>query len=428
MEEQGPMSVPRDSYQEYRSTLEPGADDSWGKFHSKKNDHKSFIEAKLGHSVNNKGREGFIRYGNKTLKFRCVWDNTSNLYGDVMEFSLMYYLSDDTFEIMSVGGASKDAAKVKLLKRSKLPKNFNSLMILGERPQAMAYFHWSDLYIGLELEVYGRRLQVSDADRSTRDFYDAFDLPLSGAIYQPVPEVVVHEREIPPPTGFGSEEDSLRSVSGSLMPGPAPAKKLGENKMMSFFASLMSGGIDDVDRKFVISFYLQDNTLKVVEPPVRNSGFNGGIFLSRRALKNEHGEALTEKDLYIGCKLKILKHQFLLLDGNEGTLKWMEDKGLPRSSFYVILDKIRFRILADARAGILTERFAKQETSEDGRGKATVEALGNVLSLYGLVGDEEQQLVEHELRTIVRANGNKARSFDYIKFIEQVVNPTDEFK
>ena len=32
-----------------------------------------------------------------------------------------------------------------------------------------------------------------------------------------------------------------------------------------------------MDRRFVISLYLQDHTIKVVEPPVRNSGFTGKL-------------------------------------------------------------------------------------------------------------------------------------------------------
>ena len=40
-----------------------------------------------------------MKYGTQTLKFRCIWDNTENLYGDVLEFSMMYYLNDDTVEV-----------------------------------------------------------------------------------------------------------------------------------------------------------------------------------------------------------------------------------------------------------------------------------------------------------------------------------------
>lgn len=427
---EGSVSVPADSYQTYRASLQPGFDDaSWGKFHSKKNDNKTFIEAKNGHYVDNSGREGFIRFGNRNLKFKCLWDNTGNLYGDVCEFSMCYYLSDDTFEINSVSNPNrKEQIPAKLLKRSKLPKNFNNTMNLGDRPKSANYFHWTDLHIGMHLEVYGRRLQVIDADRATREFYESFDFPLAPGIVIPQPTVVVHQREIPPPTGFGSEEDSLRSVSGSLLPGPLPMKKLGESKVLSFFCSLLSGGPDDADRRFVISYYLLDNTLKIVEPPVRNSGFVGGVFLSRRAVKKANGELLKETDLYVGTSVQILMHRFKLLDANEGTLYWMEDKGLPRSNFYRILEKLRPALYEDARNGRLAEAFRALERPEDGPGRATKEAAMEVFGAYGLMNESSQGLAEHDVRTIVRANMNKLPTFEYERLIQQIVSPTDEFK
>jgi len=428
----GSQSVPRDSYQEYRQSLQPATNaneaSDWGKFHSKKNENKTFVEARNGHYVDNSGREGFIRFGNRTLKFKCLWDNTGNLYGDVCEFTLNYFLSDDTVEIMSVNNPNnKEQTPAKLLKRSKLPKNFASTMTLGERPSSANFFHWTDIHIGMYLEVYGRRLQVVDSDRATREFYQSFDFPLAQAIFIPKPVVIVHEREIPPPTGFGSEEDSLRSVSGSLLPGPLPMKKLGESKVLSFFCSLLSGGPDDVDRRFVISYYLQDNTLKIVEPPIRNSGFVGGVFLSRRAIKKANGEYLSERDLYVGNKVQILMHRFDLLDANEGTFKWMEDKQLPRSSFPAIVEKIRPTLYEDARNGRLAEAFAALEKPEDGPGRATKESAREVFSIYGLVNDMLHGLAEQDILTVVRTCGNKGTTFSYERLVDQILHPTDEY-
>jgi hypothetical protein len=61
-------------------------------------------------------------------------------------------------------------------------------------------------------------------------------------------------REIPPPTGFGSEEDSIRSCQGSLLPNPPRAKKLGEDRKLCFFAKLVSGTVDDNMRRYVSMF------------------------------------------------------------------------------------------------------------------------------------------------------------------------------
>jgi hypothetical protein len=417
-----PRDMPEDSYQKYRRSLQAGnVGDNWSKFHSKKNDTKTFAEAMQGRLVDNSGREGFMKYGKTTLNFKCVWDNTHNLYGDRLEFALAYYLSDDTIEILSL------ESKMKLLKRSKLPKEFASVMTLGERPKKEEFFQFEDLYIGLELEVYGRRLQLCDADGKTREFYSECGYPLGPRIVQEIPEIVAPQREIPPSTGFGSEEDSMRSVSGSLMPGPVPVKKLGENKIISFFCSLLSGGIDDVDRRFVISYYVTDCTLKIAEPPVRNSGFNGGIFLSRREVKTEAGNSMKFDDMYIGCKLKVLKHVFLLLDASGSTLKWMEDQNIPRSSYYTILDKVRPAVRNHAESGTLKALFESEERPE-APGQATQDTLRMVLARYNLISDDPGDISEHEMRTIVRGAGNLQATFVYSKFIEQIIHPTDEFK
>lgn len=445
--------VPEDSYTKSRQFLDKtrtGGEDDWGKFRSKKNETKIFMEARLGNGANNSGREGFIKYGNATLKFRCCWDDTNHLYGDVNEYTLSYYLADNTIEIVSIPTASNNN-RSRLLKRSKLPKDFHDTTGLGARPPTDAFFNYNDFYIGMELEVYGRTLRLVDADALTREFYADHQMPLGESIVPPPPEIVVHEREVPPPTGFGSEEDSLRSVAGSLMPGPPPVKKMGENKQLSFLCSLLSGGVDDVDRRFVLTYYVQDNTLKVVEPPVRNSGFVGGTFLSRRAVKKANAggssastssnsggiEYVTDKDLYVGCRLRILMHEFLLLDTADSTLRWMEDKGLPRSNVFAILDKLRPKLLVDARNGNLMSKFEFYERQMDksdpnaghGPGRVTRNELREVLNEYGLINPTNPNAIsEHELITIQRAQGNKLPTFEYEKFVQQIVQPTADYK
>jgi len=398
--------------------------DTWGKYHSKRNQNKTFMEAMLGNTVNNKGREGYMKYGTRTLSFLCVWDNTVTLYGDRMQFRLKYYLCDDTLEIFSIPTGAVKEQFSRLLKRSKLPKSAVALKPLGEASTDACYT-WNDFFIGMELSLYGRNLRIVDTDDRTRQFYYENGFDLGTGEPEPQPPVVFHEREVPPPTAFGSEEDSLRSCQGSLLPGPPRMKKQGEDRKLCFFASLLSGGLDDVDRRFVITYYVQDSTLKVQEPPMRNSGFNGGVFLSRRAIKTETGDALTPYHLFVGCKLQILKHRFLLLDANESTFRWMEDHHLARASFYDVVDKIRAVVISDARNGLLADTFRQYESSS---GVASREGLKAVLARYQLLGDGEGDVSEHEILTVVRANGNKLPTFNYLKFIEQIIAPTDEYK
>ena len=343
-----PTQPPSDDHEEYRKTLEKGPSNDWSKYRSKRNENKIFIEAQLGNTVDNYGREGFIKYGNQKLAFVCVWDNTEMLYGDRSEFSLVYYLSDDTVEIFSANTPNSGRDQfTKLLKRSKLPKKTLTTTsyerMTGKRDND--YYKWPDLDIGLELDVYARNLRIIDVDDLTREFYYNQGLALSPREPQPAPVVTVQEREIPPPTGFGSDEDSLRSCSGPLQIAPPRYKKLGENKVLSFTATLFSGGPDDVDRRFVVMYFIIDGTIKILEPTVRNSGFTGGTFLSRRQVKTKDSiianELISEKHIYSGAKLYVLNHIFLLDETNDATLHWMEEHKLPKANIHQILSKIR---------------------------------------------------------------------------------------
>jgi len=427
--ESSALDVPADDYEKFRKTIQPDlSDDKWGRFNCKKNEGTKYQQAKMGCNPDaNNGREGFIRYGDRTIQFLCVWDNTGTMYGDRIQFSLCYHLCDDTVEIYSLPGSNGIKEQFsRLLKRSPLPLFFGGLRDLQADRSSDKFFHWTDFYIGLEMDVYARTLRIVDADNSSRRFYAENGIPLDDAEAQPVAKVVFQEREIPPPTAFGSEEDSLRSCTGSLMPGAPPAKKYGENRNLSFFCSLLSGGLDDVNRRFVITYYVTDCTIKVHEPPIRNSGFNGGLFLSRRTIKTTAGIQMEPIDMYIGCQLQILKHRFLLLDANDATFRWMEDQFFSRASFYSILDKIRSVVIDDLDKFAAT--LATYEKGPEQTGLFTRDGLRETMKQYGLFGDHIDLICEHELITIMRGGGNKEPTFKTLDVIEQLINPTDRFK
>ena len=88
------------------------------------------------------------------------------------------------------------------------------------------------------------------------------------------------QREVPPYNGFGSEEDSLCSCAGLL---PKPPKRdfikfmekdrHGLNShVLRFLAKLDTNKPTDADRRFIISYFLSDDSIHVFEPPMRNSG------------------------------------------------------------------------------------------------------------------------------------------------------------
>jgi hypothetical protein len=79
---------------------------------------------------------------------------------------------------------------------------------------------------------------------------------------------------------------------------------------------------EDSNRKFIITFYLNDDSLQIYEPPSKNSGFSTGKFLERGQYKNENGDKYQPEHLIVGQNLKINGYCFHFTDCDDFTKKW----------------------------------------------------------------------------------------------------------
>ncbi|KAG5184346.1 Protofilament ribbon protein [Tribonema minus] len=269
-----------------------------------KNEMKIFAEAALGKTVDTSKRAGFMRYDRE----------------------------DDTIEVANMldNNTGRDPYPL-LLKRGRLAKD------------ATRAYTWADLRVGATISVYRRPLLLVGADGHTREFYASQGMPLAPPIATedaPEPEP---PREVPPPTGFGSEEDSLASCTGSLVLSPPRRRRAGDASVLRFTARLDTPFEEDVGRQFVITVYGADNTVAVREPPRPNSGFWGGTFLTRSRARREAGGSgsssaggarggggddvhlcLQDFACGVGGLVHMNGHPFRLTGADEGTKAWLE--------------------------------------------------------------------------------------------------------
>lgn len=89
---------------------------------------------------------------------------------------------------------------------------------------------------------------------------------------------------------------------------------------------MVSSDPGDLQRKFVVTFYVDDNTIKILEPPQRNSGFVGGMFLSRQKMKAPNGKFFTQDMFDVGQTITVASHNFLLNGADSGTQKFLEQR------------------------------------------------------------------------------------------------------
>ena len=83
---------------------------------------------------------------------------------------------------------------------------------------------------------------------------------------------------------------------------------------------------EDIDRKFIISFFLADDSISIFEPAQKNSGIIEGKFLERRKYKNvdNNNEFITPTDMAIGGDVKINGYSFHIDSCDEFTSKWLD--------------------------------------------------------------------------------------------------------
>ena len=95
--------------------------------------------------------------------------------------------------------------------------------------------------------------------------------------------------------------------------------------VLRFVAVMDTNYSVDMSRRFIVSFYLSDDTIAVFEPPQRNSGVLGGKYLERgrvklpgqEIFKSELTKYYTASDFYVGAKLMFNDITFIIVGADE---------------------------------------------------------------------------------------------------------------
>uniref|UniRef100_A0A7S1XS94 DM10 domain-containing protein n=1 Tax=Phaeomonas parva TaxID=124430 RepID=A0A7S1XS94_9STRA len=383
---------------------------------------RTFMEAQLGKPQKTADLQSFLENDRKVLRFFCIWDDRHKLYGDLQRFTLHYHLSDDTIEVLQMHHANDGRDRFpKFMRRCKVPKPgdglgpaANTLGVGGSAGEREPY-HWTDLSVGANVNLYGRSLKIVDADHFTRAHYMRYGKVLHVAEVVENPDdaanKVVVERYIPPYNGYGSEEDSLQTCSGSIRPTP-PKRDLQKIKekggiILRFSARLASDLPEDRNREFIIMYYAEDNSVAVREPPVRNSGIMGGAYLRRMCSPIGEGP-FDATNFYIGAKVKIYTHHFKITNADEYTLRYMETnskKGFLFSDHDRVVEKAQDKVGLVRRA-LLEVANPKLSSTE----------LREITRRVGLKF-EDQEIITL-MRVVDKRNTGRASVTKLIKILE----------
>eukprot|EP00127_Corallochytrium_limacisporum_P003856 Clim_evm70s153 gene=Clim_evmTU70s153 len=142
-----------------------------------------------------------------------------------------------------------------------------------------------------------------------------------------------------------AQEDSMGNVL-SLMPYPprkVPPWLSWRARLCAFAGHLHTDKPVDRDRRLIVSYFLEDKSVKVYEPPIRNSGVMYGLWMSRKRMKNlVNGEFFTAADFYAGSVVTINAHKFCLGEPDAWVAAWMEAH--PDTHPYSDIQKIKAKV------------------------------------------------------------------------------------
>lgn len=369
--------------------------------------------------------QSFLKHDREVLNFNATWDRRL--------FRVNFFLSDGTMAVTMLhtpnDGRDPNAAFVK---RGVIPKGRYQLKAIDtcSAQTAPECFTDLDLGTGRTITLFGRDFYMYACDPFTKAYYkrvhgiDMEDVPRG-----PVEGDVAHREtvwELPPPTGFGSDEDSMGSYRSIVMKPPRKdyAKYIERaNDVLRYASVLANPAPEDECRRFIVCYYLADDTVSVYEYAVRNSGHNGGKIFARSKVAG-----VTEASFYEGAELKLGGYIFRLTHCDERTSKFLET-GAPMGglSGNTKADELlaRARDVLTQRFSRVTEAYRHFNVSKTGLGVADLKRLfaecdikvedpallADVMALADRDADgviSLQEFVENVLRQSLIATSNAA--------------------
>ena len=288
----------------------------------------------------------FLTLDRKVLRFYATWDDRQNMFGEVRNYIIHYYLNDDTVEIREKHESNdgRDPFPV-LLSRQKVPRNhkdvpftFPTIALECTENEFSDVLNPADFGVGRVTHLYGRDFLVTEVDEFTKQFYRQ-NFNATEADFTPInvnPSTAARAtRDRPPHNGIGTAEDAYLSCVYIAPKAPLGMKSLPKllkyaNSLLRYEAHLETHAVEDQDRTFIISYRLADDFIGIFEPPKDNSGTTQGKFLEAAKVQREGSnpdlpEYLGVADFWIGAKVGICGRKFVIDDADVAVFNFMEE-------------------------------------------------------------------------------------------------------
>jgi hypothetical protein len=249
----------------------------------------------------------FLENDGKVLRFYATSANDE----DKRDFVILYFLADDTIEIRESFGLNTGRDELAVwFRRGKVDSQGKPVL---NKQDIYEEFDMRSLRIGDRIQLIHAPFLITDADNFTRDFFRTeVGLELGTTVTGTNPVAVVNFRRLKPDFEESTKKQEIRSDQGVLR----------------------CACRDESGRKFILSFYLADEHVTLFEPPVKNSGIQGGRFLEKGSYVNSQtGLKIQPDDLVMKNRIGILGRTFVIEECDEFTVKFLNRQKNPQKVY-----------------------------------------------------------------------------------------------
>eukprot|EP00892_Ulva_mutabilis_P001205 jgi/Ulvmu1/11085/UM007_0267.1 len=331
----------------------------------------------------------------RILKFFCAWEQHKRVMGRKAPVMLLYFPADDTIELRQLQPASTPERVLSathnymdysaILKRQRVAKPTYQSSLKpssgGLRPcrPSEGFYSWEDLIVGKPVAIYGFNLLITHADECTKTFY----------VTKSSLAIPAEPRADPDGVSCAGATQGTAALLRSQSTNPTCYSNYTHRgtPAMRFQATMVSApGFEctasDTQRRFMVSFFLEDHTLAIAEPPNSATRTGGPHFFPRQhvlkpCLHSPYSTAgdYAHTDLHIGALLPVLlkaRHGYdaegpkmlQLLAADEWTLDFMASRpqDFPCADAKAVVARLSGELAEGTRAAELAQLLQQDES------------------------------------------------------------------
>ncbi|CCW63242.1 unnamed protein product [Phytomonas sp. EM1] len=333
-----PLSYPFDSFEASKSRPRMDVDEEniamSRVFEAQAAIHSGTHPSLLSKEEREKAHNYYMNDG-KVLRYFAVWEKRL--------FRIHYYLADGSISVMfdTIDNDGRDRNRV-FIRRTRIPKDVKAALVQTEtlsRPrgvEASQHISAEDLRTGTIVDLFTRPFFIYDCDSYTRQYVKKhYGVELS-AYERPPTELddIQLAKDKSRRRGKSSDREDVKKASEPKRTFGASAMMFGDNvkekntlqltrfahDVLRFLAHIVDPHPSDRGRKFIISYYLADDTVSVFELVVRNSGHVGGKIFARRSVEGVD----DPRKLQVGHTTRLGGVEYLLEAMDQRTQRYIE--------------------------------------------------------------------------------------------------------